>query len=74
MAPRTRPITIPLVYASTSEADQRVREGIAASDRDEAIELTPQELAEYGETGALPGASSVGLRPPTDQNVPGVPV
>ena len=49
-----RPMTLPLVNASTLEADRRVREGIAASGRDEAIELTPQELAEYGETGALP--------------------
>jgi hypothetical protein len=54
MAPRTRPKTSPLAYASTPEADHRIREGIAASERDEAIDLTPQELAEYGETGALP--------------------
>jgi hypothetical protein len=54
MAPRTRPKSaLPLTYASTPEADYRVCEGIAASERDEAIELTPQELAEYGETGAL---------------------
>ena len=54
MTPRTRPKTPPLAYASTPEADHRVREGIAASKRDETTELTPQELAEYGETGALP--------------------
>jgi hypothetical protein len=47
-------MNLPLVYASTLEADRRVGEGIAASGRDEAIELTPQELVEYGETGVLP--------------------
>ena len=54
MAPRTRPKTRQLAYASTPEADQRVREGIAASEGDDAIELTAPELEEYGETGVLP--------------------
>jgi hypothetical protein len=53
MAPRTRPKT-PVVYATDPQDDQRIRKGIAASERGEVFELTPEELKRMGETGELP--------------------
>jgi hypothetical protein len=42
------------VYASEPEEDERVREGVEASERGEGIELTERELTDYGKTGILP--------------------
>lgn len=42
------------VYAEGDDDERAVREGLEASARGEAIELTAEELAEYGATGVLP--------------------
>lgn len=42
------------VYAQGDDDERAVREGLEASARGEAIELSAEELAAYGATGVLP--------------------
>jgi hypothetical protein len=43
-----------IAYATAADDERRIREGLAQSEAGDAVELTPEELDEYAETGALP--------------------
>jgi hypothetical protein len=43
-----------VAYAIAADDERRRRDGLAQSEAGEAVELTPQELDEYVETGPLP--------------------
>lgn len=53
-APRIRPQSQPLEHAIGPEDERRVREGIAASDQEDGIDLTAEEVEAWAETGVLP--------------------
>jgi hypothetical protein len=53
-APRTRPKAQSLEHALAPEDERRVREGIAASERSDGIDLTAEEVDAWAEEGVLP--------------------
>ncbi len=57
MTPKNRPMAQPeqpIEHRLSPNDERRVRAGIEASERDEAIALTTDEAEEYYETGVLP--------------------
>jgi hypothetical protein len=57
MTPKNRPLAQPeqsIADRLSPDEEQRVRAGIEASERDEAVALTKDEAEAYYETGVLP--------------------